>query len=230
MSSRYRYGHRSHWRKTWHGFLVVAVLSAILFGIGLAVKNSLINNQPVEVSGAAQVVGKVLGDNTTALSETINQPTFSLSLPSGWAQTAKVDTPDQNSVTWAINSGEASISMTIYTDTIPVTQAVNLELPVQPHGSGMSWGSLSDDCTDFTSSPPGSTVPVAANWQGVPFLCNYPDRFDNKIGTGSVGSQNSVSIAGPRESTHKYFILYVDHSAEPDYSTLYDILNSFSAK
>jgi hypothetical protein len=98
---------------------------------------------------------------------------------------------------------------------------------VTTDGSGLSYGLLSDDCANFSN---GSLTQVAqSKWQGINFLCNLPNRYDDQVGTGSMGEINSVTVSGATGGKHNYFFLYTDRSAEPLYTYLYTIISGFTA-
>jgi hypothetical protein len=166
----------------------------------------------------------------------ISEPTFTMQLPGDWKQTDSQDTSTVHSISWQATAKDADNRyLTIYIDTIPTTYAVNKELPVAAHGSQLTYGALSDNCSDFT---PGGTTnaaiaetlkPVASVWQGVSFICNLPQFIDNQIGTGSSSGVNSVTLTGPKTGTHSYFFLYIDRNVNPDYTIIENALQSFRA-
>lgn len=229
MSEKYRYDHRSPKHKKKHVYNV-AIVSAVIIGliviIILVLFRQTLGSQH-GVAGPSQTVGHVSASGTVQTTNVV-EPYFTMQIPTNWRQTAEVNTPSQYSITWtSFKSGVYGRFLTIYIDTIPTTMAVNKLLPVTSNGPGLSYGTLSDNCTDFSNGTPQQVSP--AKWDGVDFLCNWPNRYDNQVGTGTVGAINSVSMTGAKTGTHQYFFLYTDRSAEPDYSILYAILNSFQA-
>jgi hypothetical protein len=50
------------------------------------------------------------------------------------------------------------------------------------------------------------------------------------VGTSSPQEINTVTVTGPSTGTHKYFFVYTDNSAEPDYTIFTDALQSFKAR
>jgi hypothetical protein len=233
MSNKYRYDHQSHKHRKRHAFMIFSI-SAFVVAILAIVILTLINQTTKKinsVSGATEVVGTV-SDNPASSEVVINEPYYTFNIPNTWKMIKSVSNPVQNSITWESFEKDATNRyFTVYTDPIPPTYPVNLELPVEAHGSTLSFGSLSDNCADFTNTTGvKSLVPVLAKWQDVNFWCNSPNYVDNQVGTGSVGAVNSVALTGPDSGTHHYFFLYIDRNTSPDYSILYSILNSFQAK
>lgn len=233
MSNKYRYDHRSQKHKKRHVFIVT--LTTIFVAAVLAIALIYLIDQTTKkinsISGPSVQVGQIT-DNPSSSNKLVNEPYYTFELPSDWRQIQSVSNNMQNSITW--ESFEANASnryLTIYTDPIPKTYAVNRELPLEAHGSSLSFGSLSDNCANFTNSgSPTPLVPVLAKWQNVDFYCNSPNFADNQVGTGSVGSINSVTLMGPTSGIRHYFFLYIDRNSTPDYSIFYSILDSFQAK
>ncbi len=161
-----------------------------------------------------------------------------MQLPAGWQQTGSKTTASEHSISWQSKAKNADNRyLTIYVDTIPTSQPVNFELPVTVNGNQLSYGPMSDNCSDFT---PGGTMnvnkaevlpPAPSVWQGVNFICDIPKVLLDQVGTGVVGSPvNTVTITGPGSGTHKYFFLYTDLNIDPDYSILLNAVQSFRAK
>ncbi len=233
MSNKYRYDHRSSKHKKRHAFIVL-IISLLVIAI-LAITILYLINQNTKkiknVSGPNVLVGQVT-DNSSGSTSVINEPFYSFKLPITWHQTKTVSNAIQNSVTWQSFAKDATNRfLTIYLNPIPATYPVNRELPIEAHGSTLSFGSISDNCADFSNA--GTTkplTPVLAKWQNVNFYCNSPNFVDNQVGTGTNGAINSVTLTGNSGGTHSYFFLYIDRNSSPDYSILYTILNSFQAK
>jgi len=232
MSNSYRYDHQSRSHKKRHAFIifttsffVIAFLAiTILYLIDKTTKK--INS----VSGPSVLVGQI-APNPGSQATIVNEPTYTFNLPEFWRQTKVESSTVQNSVTWqSFESGATNRYLTIYTDPIPSTYAVNLELPLEAHGSTLSFGSISANCANFTNTPTKSAVPVLAKWENVDFYCNSPDFVDNQVGTGTIGSINSIELTGPQTGTHHFFFLYIDRNNTPDYTIFYSILNSFQVK
>jgi hypothetical protein len=233
MSNKYRYDHRLRKNRKRHIFIVL-VISLLVTAI-LAITILLLLNQTTKkikiVSGPTEQVG-VVTSNPASTTKTIQEQNYSFSLPTEWKQIKQDSGLSQNSITWqSFQPNATNRYITIYSEPIPATFPVNRELPLEAHGTSLSFGSLSDNCANFTSTNQNkSLVPVLAKWQEVDFYCNSPNFADNQIGTGTIGSVNSVTLVGPISGMKHYFFLYVDRNTSPDYSIFYSILNSFQAK
>jgi len=233
MSNKYRHDHRSS-RNRKRGVAIIAIISVCIVGFVAILIVILINQTTKKISivnGPAESVSQTLDPITDGVQH-INEASYSFALPAGWHQTKVVISSAENSITWQSFVKDATNRyLTIYTSPIPPTYAVNRELPVFAHGDTLSFGSLSDNCADFTNS--GSSrplVPVLAKWQDVNFYCNSPNFVDNVVGTGSQTAINSVTLSGPTSGAQQYFFLYIDRNISPDYTIFYSILNSFRAK
>jgi hypothetical protein len=217
-----------------HLLIVLGIpLVILVVVIGLIARSDGPKQQPV-ISGGTKIVPQSISKDVLR----VNQPLFSLQLPSDWKQTSAQDTQASHSISWqATTKGTDNRYLTLYIDTIPTTKPVNLELPVSVSGNQLSYGALSDNCSDFT---PGGTMdvgkaevmpPAPSLWQGVNFICNIPEVLLDQVGTGSIGSpNNTVTVTGPTSGTHKYFFLYTDLNIDPDYSILFNAIQSFRAK
>jgi hypothetical protein len=230
MRRRYRYDRLSPKGKRWQFTIITIVSLLIVVGLLLAANKLLKKDTSTIINGPSVTVGKVLPAVTDA-NTLINEPLYQFNLPAAWKQSSVVSTDVEQSITWQSYAKNDAKSLTIYTDPIPATFPVNKELPVQSHGNGLTYGTLSDNCANFTTaSTPKATLPVIAKWQGVTFYCNLPDFVDNQVGTGTEASINSVSLSGPKTGEKNYFFLYIDRNNDPDYSILYTALSTFKVK
>jgi len=233
MSNKYRYDHRSHKHRKRHIF-IVTIISLVVTSL-LAITVLMLINQTTKkikiITGPTEQVGVVTA-NPSSSTTTVNEQYYTFSLPIQWKKIKVVANQLENSITWeSFMPNATNRYLTIYSDPIPTNYPVNKELPLQAHGTNLSFGALSDNCANFTST--GGTrpiVPVLAKWQDVNFYCNSPNYVDNQVGTGTVGAINSVEITGPFSGVKHYFFLYIDRNTSPDYSIFYSILNSFQAK
>lgn len=233
MATTYKYDHQRSRHIARH-ILIVLGISLVVVGVVTGVfiwsthqRSSTIHGQAAEVA-----------QNTTPQSRLlIDEPTYTMELPGDWRQTGSQNTPGVHDVSWQATIKNADNRyLTIYTDTIPATYPVNRELPLTVSGNQLSYGVLSDNCSNFT--PGGTTDVVQAEklkpspsvWQGVNFICNFPQVIDNQIGTGSAAGVNTVTVTGPKAGTHSYFFLYIDRNINPDYTILENAIQSFKAK
>jgi hypothetical protein len=229
---RYSYDHRSS-RHLLRQTLLVLVISAFLIIVAGGIFVLTTERQRAIVKGGSRLIPQAASTTTY---QTITEPDYTFQLPSDWKQTGSQDTPSQHSVSWqATLKGADNRYLTIYTDPIPASYPVNRELPVTPNGASLTFGQLSNNCETFTiggttnAAQADQLKPAPSVWQGINFICNLPQFIDNQIGTGSPGSVNSVTLTGPKSGTHNYFFLYIDRNIEPDYTILYNIIQSFHA-
>jgi hypothetical protein len=234
---KYRYGRRSRFHLKRHLFIIatisLVVVGGLAFMLKMSVSSDLDHSKRLDFNGPSQVVGSI-ASATVSPNITINQPTYSFSLPKSWVQTAEQNIPTREFITWSDStSAEPDQTLTIYEDKIPVNDSVSFNqlLPVTANGNRLNYSTLSDNCSNFTDgSDSANLAPVLAKWQGVSFYCNFQDKVDIEIGTGSVGTINGVNITGTNDGAHTYFFLYVNRQLSPDLTTFYSILSTFRAK
>lgn len=228
----YRIGHRVFRRKR---FIIISSVLVIFF-IGLPaffiIRDLQKNNDTSSSSGATIV--QVQQSQVSHMH--VDEPLFGIDLPRDWKQVDSQSSP-VHYIEWRGGTAPTSpISLKLYIDTIPKTQAVNRLLPVSAQGNRLVLGTLSDNCSSFagnselTPQLASQAAPTKAKWQQVDFICDLPNYLRNITGTGSVGAVNSVSVSGANDNTHKYFFYYTDHTAHPDDSIIIDIVQSFRAK
>lgn len=229
---RYKYGHRKiHKKRT-----VFATMLACLLFIGLGgvvIVRDMRRNSDVQVEGTSRIVGQVQSNTESKL--TIDEQLFTMQLPSDWKERTRSKTATEKSITWnATKKNEDARELTLYIDTIPATSAVNRLLPVTVQGTSLVPGDVSDNCATFTgdavSVSQAATRPdTPARWAGVDFICSLATIVDNKVGVGSLGGVNQVTLKGS-QGEHKFFFLYTDHTIQPNYVILTDALKSFRIK
>jgi hypothetical protein len=235
MNEKYRFDHKTykHGKRSITLILLTSVfVMAIIAGIFylIVIKNG---NSKTNITGPAKIVGQA-ESQATAQTFTVNEPDYTLQLPIGWHAISSITGVNNSDIQYS-NSWESSgyvgtqLFLSVYVDNIPTTYPVNGLLPLTSYGNRILYGSFSGNCSNFTTG--SSITPTPAVWESVDFLCNLPNKTDNQIGTGSTGDPiNTVTVTGPTKGTHNYFFLYIDRSAEPDYSILYNIMSSFRAK
>jgi hypothetical protein len=230
---RYRYGHtlsQHSWRR--YFFVLIISLAIIAALAGLIIWNS--KRPHAVIRGGEKLIPQT--QNKIVYTQ-LSESDYTFELPSDWKQISQQDTATVHSVGWqATAKNEDNRYLTIYTDPVPSTYAVNRELPLTAHGNQLSAGTISGNCSSFT--PGGSTdvavadklKPAPSVWHSVHFICNLPQFVDNQIGTGSLSAINSVSVSGPASGSHNYFFLYIDRNVQPDDTILYNVIKSFRAK
>lgn len=159
----------------------------------------------------------------------IDKPLFTVTLPAGWKSTpvtAHVNIPN-----YSFKSSSPQLQqLDIFIDNIPSTMAVNRVVTVTPKAGGMDHETVSDNCTTFTTAVNVATGVVAGKWGGASFLCDEGNYQRDVVGTVSNDGINYVTLTGPTVGSHKVFLTYTDNSINPDFSSLYTILESFKLK
>lgn len=231
----YRYGRQNPKKTKKKGFLLLLIVLLLAGFAGLLIYKDIISNGDTAVEGKSNTVAQASTESIKA--HLVNEPYFSMELPHDWKEIDRKNVANEKSITWqATAKGQDNRSLKLYIDVIPSDIAINRLLPVSAQSNRLSYGTVSDNCANFTK---GGTMdageasklpPTPAKWQKVDFICDLPRFIDNQIGTGTPGSINSVSIAGPSKGGHKYFFLYIDRNFQPDHNILYNAIKSFEAK
>jgi hypothetical protein len=159
---------------------------------------------------------------------------FGFDLPADWRQVEHSGAPYNLYSFQSTLKNADNRSLDIYADTLPTTLAVNRFLAVKSQGSNVSHGQVSDNCTTLipSSAGTGSTrqLSVPARWDGVDFLCDNDRTTREVIGTSSPGNVNKVTLNGPTKGPHSFFFVYDDKNVTPDYSIIYNVLDSFTVE
>ena len=230
MEAKYKFGHRPGRRRRTR-ILIVTTITLLIVGIGGAlITLDLRNSGSDPVEGTSRSVAQVLDEDTNTVN--VDEPTFSLQLPSDWKQVARTTNTVENSVTWrATKAREDNRMLKIYVDVIPKNYAVNRMLPLTARGTGLTVGEVSSNCATFTK-PSGERKDLdePGKWQGVEFLCELGNTIDNQIGTSSTDGVNTLFVTGPTKGKHAYFFLYTDRNIQPNNTILFNALRSFKAK
>lgn len=224
----YQLGKRiRHHRKLRNTVLIVGVLVLAGFGIHklfhTTVKPvSVIHNAPPRTTNYT---------GSTAATVHVDEPLFGVDLPQGWKKVASNADVNVPTVTFRSPSS-AGQQLEVFIDTVPATEAVNRVVAVTAQGSGLDHGDVSDNCTTFTPSNPATAASGVTNgiWQGDNFLCDSGNYERDVVGIASPDGINTVKLTGPTTGTHKVFLAYTDNNVNPDFSTLYNILESFKLK
>jgi hypothetical protein len=122
--------------------------------------------------------------------------------------------------------------MQIYIDNPPQSFGINKAIAVSASGNGIVYDSVSDNCITYTdvSKRDPATGFATAKWQGIDFYCDIANYARAVVGTVSKDGFNYFNATGPNFGTHKVFITYTDNNISPDYSVLYEILDSLQFK
>jgi|AntRauTorckE6833_2_1112554.scaffolds.fasta_scaffold14967_1 hypothetical protein len=235
MLNTYRYNHRT--KKLRVGLLVVSFLFGIggILLAGFFVYSDLQNNQAEVIEGESRTVAQVLSDSDAFF---VNEPDFDFELPNDWREIDRVDSPNEQSITWqATLKDEDNRFLKLYINTIPQDPVVRL-LPVSVNGSRLQRGQLSPNCSSFTGSETTDRderrgqPPTQTKWANTDFICDVGRIVnENIIGTGQSGEPiNTITVTGEESGTNQYFFLYEDRNVRPNFDILYNAVNTFFAK
>lgn len=225
----YRLGRQSH--KHRRGFRVIVVtLGLLVLGIVIYWLMNLRITPEQDIRNTAPISKKYQTGTSAVVS--IDKPLFKLELPKAWHEVAT----DKNSSTgpmysFASPSAQAQM-LDLYIDNPPINLAVNKAIIVSAQGDGLTYDTVSDNCTTFTEAslknPQTGNAP--ARWQTIHFICDMANTARAMIGTMSTEGVNQVTVTGTTAGKHKLFITYIDNNINPNYSTFYDILRSLHFK
>lgn len=229
----YHYRKKRRLKKKWRWAIVVFVV--LLLAIGGFIASDIYRNRSQTATGEAKVTQLTYDNKGPKL--TINEPTFTLQVPGDWKEVSRMQTTEQNNITWqATKAKEDNRFMTVYIDKIPRSLAINKLLPLEAVGNKLRHGSISDNCVAYTeggelnANSALHAKDTPAKWEEVTFMCDLPKFADNVVGTSSREGINYVSVTGKEKGKHSYFFTYTDHNIRPDYSIFIDIVSSFEAK
>lgn len=215
---------RRRLRKQW---LIVAAAILVAAGVGYG----LYSLQPeTQINNAAPATSSVKKE---ANLQTFRRGTFSIDLPPGWQFTAKQqDLYTIYHFRSALPGEQGNRLLDVYEDSNLPNFAINRIVPVAATEAGgltAESGQVSDNCTAYTTGATSNrpTVGQIAKWQGIEFLCDMANPQRNVVGTGSKDGLNTVKVADPGGLPHRYFLVYTDNNAKPDYSIFIAAINSF---
>jgi hypothetical protein len=210
-SPQYHYGHKPAKRRP-RKALVVLVCSLMLVGLAVGIIYAdLRKHVSSGVEGESKIVNQVLSDSINQI--TIDEPNYTLELPSDWKETSRNVNNTYISITWqATTKTKDNRWLTLYMDKIPFDTPVNRLVAVSAQGSTLKFSDVSDNCANFTvggtfnTSIATTLKPTLTKWNKVDFICNLPEVTDNEIGTGAEGTINSVTVAGPSRGCTQVFL------------------------
>lgn len=221
----YRLGHRPHHKQKLYALLILA-FAGLIIATGWALNKYLQPN--TSLSESEGVVRHI--DVATPPTKQINTRIFFMSIPRTWRAVTPSFIPAAQYAWRGVGQEDSTRSLELYVDSIPADMAVNKLLPLRANGNRVVVGdNISDNCTSFTDSAKADkmTGKILAKWSEVNFYCDTANYSRNIIGTGSPGSINSVRLDGQATGGHRFFFVYTDNSAEPDYTIFTNMLSSF---
>lgn len=204
--------------------LGIIILGMVIYGLTrlrIAPTQNLHNSPPVSKSYAP----------TTTTMVHIDKPFFRLDLPNGWKEVPPGPGSTAPDYSFRSPSQQAQL-LDIYLRVLPLNMALNKAVVVSAQGDGLSYDSVSDNCTTFTDATKAAsgTKTVLSRWRGTDFICDVGNFARAVVGTVSTEGINQVTGVGPTTGSHKIFMTYTDNNINPDYSVLYAILGSIRFK
>ena len=207
-------------------YALAVVLIAGLLGGGFVLGRQLLQAN-TRLTQSKPYIGYVPASSTPL--QHISKNLFTLDLPNTW-KPAPPPPVAYTVYSWQGTRDDSTRRLDIYVDTIPNTMAVNRLLPVQADGAQVAViGQVSDNCVNFTDHSPASATSgiAAAKWDGVSFWCDVGNYERDVVGTGSAEGANAVTLTGPATGNHRFFFVYTDNSANPDYTIFQSAIQSF---
>lgn len=216
----YQHGKKSRRKSNPKVFLnAVALLGVSLIGVAWILHKDLATGTEKKTTvPIVTEVGEVKADVIS-----INEPLFSLELPSDWKQTKRVQSRVANLYEWhATKPGSDGRRLVLHIDILPRSYKITQLQPLTPKGDSFRLGTLSGNCRNFAQTVT-DTAPVEAKWENITFVCD-PIVANQTIGTGSEEGGIGTRLGG-----HDYFFYYEDHNIRFDTKIFTDILKSFRA-
>ena len=218
----YRLGHqiRHHY---WVYMASIAVMLGLIFVLILSIHHIIQPNSVITQSKA--ITHYYSADNTPT--QHVAEKGFSMSIPVGWKPAQNIDSPYQV-FSWQGTGTDADRRIDVYIGNIPTKLAVNRLLPVQVNGDQLqAIGSVSDNCTTFTTPTAQSTETgmIDAKWDGVDFTCDVANYERDVVGIGSA--TGVITMTGPTTGSHQVLLVYTDNTTQPDFTIFTAIAQSF---
>jgi hypothetical protein len=192
------------------------------------------------INGSNQARVTTIRDKSTN-NTSVSEDLFSMVLPGPWKLSAQDWDARYHAYQWdSLDTKTAGRWFRVYVDTIPKDQAVNYLLPIKLQDDVMNFGTVSDNCVNFTQGAipqerrpvfiPLSQSALPSRWELVDFLCDNANVDQQVVGAASGEGLNTVVLKGPNKGTHKYFFMYRDNNISPDYGLMEKILATFTVK
>jgi hypothetical protein len=127
--------------------------------------------------------------------------------------------------------------MTVYVDTIPEENPLNILQPVEAVGPKMTLRTPSARCEEFTKGTESKVQggraidQVKAKWDSIDFFCETSTyRHVVGIGEPKSGKLGVTLLSGDGKTTRRIFILYYDATGKPNDQILQEAVTSFTLK
>lgn len=223
----YQHGKRSRRKDTAKTYLNAAVILGVALIIAaLILQKDLATNSDERTT--VPIITEVKSDKEEK--QLINEPLFTMELPSDWRQTNRVQESYANYYEWASgdNAGGGR-RLLLHINIMPGDYKLVRMLPLTPDGNSFIVGNISGNCINFakdagTRQRAQGNEPVEAKWENVTFMCD-PINANQTVGTGTP-----EGTIGTELGRNKYYFYYEDHNVRPDDKILEDALQSFKIR
>lgn len=213
-----------------HTFLVSLIIIVVIFSvIAFIIWYFLFRNSGESITSFERVDNNVKINSPATQDFTTNE--FTITLPEQWELLGK-DKPYYNEEYYLFQSkvvNKEGRFLKVYINLIPENLAVNRMLPIVAQNNRIVAGDMSGDCKNFKDAPEVSSGQKwLTEWKDVPFYCALAG-VTNQVGTGTSQIGYPTTVNGDKSGSNKYFFMYTDQTAKPDYSILKNAVNSFVA-
>jgi hypothetical protein len=233
----YKYGKPTHKLTKPPALTILAIL---ILGLGGGLYYVVKAAGKDSVSGSNQARVTTIKDKATNNTE-IDEDLFNVILPGPWKLSAKDWDARYRSYQWdSQDQKTAGRWFRVYVDRIPKDQAVNYLLPIKVQDGVMTFGTVSDNCVNFTQSAvpesqrpvniPLSQAALPSRWELVDFLCDNANVSQQVVGAAGADGLNTVTLKGPNKGSHQYFFMFRDNNISPDYGLMEKIMATFTVK
>lgn len=223
----YQHGKKSHKPKNPRVMLYVAlVLGITLIVVAIILRKDLDTSTKEKTTDP--IITEVSQDAGNTL--TIDEPLFTLKLPSDWVLKDRKNDHIANWYIWRSTRSDApDRTLKLYIDLLPETHKLVRMQPLYVEGNKFRLGILSGECMYFAKDADnergtGDNSPVEAKWENVTFMCD-PINANQTIGTGT--EEGGI---GAKVGKHTFHFFYEDHDVRADDNIFQATLRSFEAK
>lgn len=209
----------------------VMLQTALVLGAAL-IAVAFVLHRDLATSGDERSTVPIITEVTEEKEDTIkiNEPLFTMELPSDWVLKNRFQHNNANYYEWAATKqGIDDRRLLLHIDVMPASYKITRMQPLVVSGNGFNLGNLSGHCISFAKDADAvrqsrGNAPVEAKWEDVLFMCD-PIEANQTIGTGTAEGGIAAAIG-----KHSYFFYYEDHNIRPDDRILQNALRSFRAR
>lgn len=183
----------------------------------------------------SQTDGTVLGRQEASETQTrFEEDSFSFSAPDGWIQVEPEKNVSSNHYMYRGDGAHISArSIEVYVGKLPANVHFNRLMLVQDDGArGIKPIKESEDCYLYANENgrAGDYIhsPTDVKWENITFTC-HPSHNLNYVGIGTIDGGQGFAV-GDEGLQQSFYIVYTDHTIQPDNTIFKDILKSFKFK